>query len=176
MLALDPEPQDAIDHIVLARSYLGNGEYALATAEYEAAIEKDPDTPRVQYWLGYSYKRRGRYDDAVEWLEKAREAEPDNPSVPYQLARIWLRVDRRGSMEPEPDRALPLALEASRMAKGRNPNYEELLVRCYQAQGDYKRALTVARRILRLVEDDEARHKHYEDLIAEIREASRGRG
>lgn len=175
VLALGPEPQDAIDHIVVARRYLDNGEYSTAIAEYEAALEKDPETPRVHYWLGYGYKLRNLYDDAVKWLKKAREVEPDNPAAPYQLARIWLRVDLRGStMEPEPDRALVHALEASRLTKGSNPNYEELLARCYLAQGDFKRALAVARRIPTLVEDDEDRLEHYENLITEIRVASRG--
>lgn len=169
LLGLEAVPVDAVDFVLLASGYRQSGDYAEATKLYEAALAKDPKTPRGAYLVGSAKKRMGDYAGALEWLEKARAAEPADPSAPYLMARILLGIDRKGSKKEETDpvRALALAQEASKLAGGDSPQMLELLARCQAANGDASAAEKTVKKILKLVEEEEK--PYYEQLAAELK-------
>jgi tetratricopeptide (TPR) repeat protein len=160
---------DAVDFVLLASGYRENGDFAEAAKLYEAALAKDPKTPRGAYLVGSAKKRMGDYAGAVEWLEKARAAEPTDPSAPYLLARILLGIDRKSAKKEETDpvKALALAQEASKLAGGESPQMLELLARCQAATGDAAAAEKTVKKILKLVEEEEK--PYFEKLAAELK-------
>jgi tetratricopeptide (TPR) repeat protein len=58
-LKLDPKPEDATDHFLVANSHSGAGNWDLAIAAYKQALAAAPSLPGVRLQLGYCCKKRG---------------------------------------------------------------------------------------------------------------------
>lgn len=99
-----------------------NQDYQAAAAAFEAAIQKQPDTPDVYVNLALAYYRMQRTADAVAQLEKAASLAGSEPRIQYLLGSAYVDVkqyDRavaafEKGLATNPDLAAdPLALEAA---------------------------------------------------------------
>ncbi|HEX6882091.1 MAG TPA: tetratricopeptide repeat protein [Planctomycetota bacterium] len=165
VLALEVQPVDAIDHVLLAGGHRQSGEWKEAAALYQKAWELDPRTPDALYWIGFCHKRLGDYEKALEWLEKARAGDATDPWAPYQMARITLGIDKKGAQGDAP-KALALAETAAKLAPD-SAAVLELLARCQAATGDGAGAVKTIKRILKGLED-EGEKARYEALQKEL--------
>lgn len=67
--------------------------FADAAALFEKAVEREPASSRVHYYLGVSLMRLGRTEDAVASLERAAALSPRaNPAVAYELGSAYLQT------------------------------------------------------------------------------------
>lgn len=154
LLEMDLERLTAEDHVLVAGGHRSNRDWKAASAEYALALEKDPEYPRAQYWLGYCLKRRGKYDEATEALEAALEKDPSEAGAAYLLSRIALGVDM-SSAEPKPKLALAYSNQALDIVGGKSVSYLLMRARCEEAAGRAKDAVKTVQKILSLVEPDE---------------------
>lgn len=69
-LVLEPEQVNA--RLLLARIYIEQGKYPLATAELQRLVEKAPPSADVQYLLGVAHERGGQYEPALAAYRKAQ--------------------------------------------------------------------------------------------------------
>ena len=166
ILAMELEPQDAVDHLLLAAGHRGEGEFEAALPLYERAVELDPMIPGGCLGLGVCAKRLGQYEKALEWLGKARLVEPDNPTVIYQTARIVLGIDREGAPS-DPARALELVEEALALSP-ENAQYLVLKARALYAAGDKRGARSLVGSLMRKTKDKDLR-AWYDDLRSSFR-------
>ncbi len=162
---LEPTAVDATDHFLLASGARSNREWEKAIGHYEEALAADPELPSVKYWLGYCNKRLGNYPKAIKLLEAAMIDDPEDPRAPYYMARIYLGIDRK-TTKPEPDKAFAFAEAASELVDNKSPLYLWLLAHCHLAKGEKSKAKRTARKILKLVDDEDS--ETWELLVKEI--------
>lgn len=68
-------------------SYERTGQWALAEADFERALELDPEQPEVLNYLGYGWLSRGeREEEARQMIERAYAARPDEPHIIDSMA------------------------------------------------------------------------------------------
>ncbi len=170
ILGLDPKPQDAVDHFLVASGYRASREWVQAAGSFATALDLDPEIPGARYWRGYCLKRNGNYAKAFEVLAEALAETPEDPRIPYYLARMHLGIDKKGAT-PNLEEALRYAELASELVGDESPLYLELIARCYLAAGDKKRALRFAKKILKVVDKDdlEAWEKKVDQLRADAK-------
>jgi tetratricopeptide (TPR) repeat protein len=167
-LALAVEPENADDHLILAANLRDEGDYETAVKHYEKVLELAPKTPDVRYWLGYCCKRQGDYDQARPHLLAAIESDEEDPRAPYLLARIESGLDQKNA-PANVERALELALLASRRADDESPAYLAFVARVQHLAGDKKAALKTMKAVLKLVKDEEPEViASYEKLLEEL--------
>ncbi|WRZ92323.1 tetratricopeptide repeat protein [Streptomyces sp. NBC_01007] len=70
-------PGRALAHGVRARELRNGGEYERALAEYDRAIEIDPDEARVHHGRGFTHQLLGDYPAALAAFDRADELRPD---------------------------------------------------------------------------------------------------
>jgi tetratricopeptide (TPR) repeat protein len=171
VLAIEVLPETADDHVIFAANLRDEDDMAGAIEHYEKALELAPDTPDVRYWLGYCYKRRGDYANARPHLLSAIDEDESDPSAPYLLARIESGLDQKDAPS-NPERALELAQQASKLADDESPVFLSFVARCQLLGGDKKGAVKTMKKVLKLVKDAEPFVvEGYEKLLAEIEAA-----
>jgi tetratricopeptide (TPR) repeat protein len=83
---LDPSEDNLFDwgsEMLLHRTY------EPAITIFQAAVERYPDSARLQIGLGLSLYSRGKYDDAVKALLKAAALTPSDPRSYYFLSKAY---------------------------------------------------------------------------------------
>src|SRR6476659_3887170 len=98
-LALAPELAEA--HV--ARGifyYYGYRAYEQALAEFERAVQLQPNNAQALEYSGYVHRRQGQWDKCLEELNRALERDPRNAGVAgnlgqtYGLLRMWKEGER----------------------------------------------------------------------------------
>lgn len=96
------EVGSAAFHIRRGDRLLDEGKWPLAIAEYEAALERDPESIEAIEGIALAYFRSNRVNEALKVLDKALAEQPDNENVKltmvnalYQSALSELGDDQR---------------------------------------------------------------------------------
>jgi predicted O-linked N-acetylglucosamine transferase (SPINDLY family) len=98
-------------------SYLGLGEsyvqlddeseknLALAQANYEKAVEVEPQVSAFHYNLGFSYWRSAQLERAMAGFDRAVELDPNNVKARWARVMLWAPAYSAKSADGSPDRS-----------------------------------------------------------------------
>ena len=109
--ALALAPNLAEVHVALGRFYYhGYRHYEPALAEFERALQLQPNSSTALAYLGYVHRRQGQWKRCLDELKKALEQNPrdaslaGNVGVTYLLLRMWKEAERtaRHALEIDP--------------------------------------------------------------------------
>jgi Flp pilus assembly protein TadD len=108
--ALEKDPTLALARVNLAIAYLYLPDHDAARRVAEAALEKRPDSPRLNYILGLIARGEGRAEEAVPYLEKVLAQDPRDVGANLTLGQAYLQMRRfddavevfRTAVEAEP--------------------------------------------------------------------------
>src|SRR5262245_33099218 len=81
--AAEPEARNILE--ALARARLATGQYALARADFEHLVSRQPDDDYARLGLGLALARLGEFELAVEQLALAVAMRPDREDYERQL-------------------------------------------------------------------------------------------
>jgi tetratricopeptide (TPR) repeat protein len=112
--ALALAPNLAEVHVALGDFYYhGYRHYEPALAEFERALQLQPNSSTALAFLGYVHRRQGQWQRCLDELKKALEQDPRNASIAANLAntyiplRMWKEAERtaRHAIEIDPQTA-----------------------------------------------------------------------
>jgi TolB-like protein/Tfp pilus assembly protein PilF len=116
--ALALAPNLAEVHVALGDFYYhGYRQYEPALAEFERALQLQPNSSTALAYLGYVHRRQGQWERCLDELKKALEQDPRNATLAanlpstYVLLRMWKEAERTARHALEID---PHATEAMR--------------------------------------------------------------
>ncbi len=90
-LALAPDLAEA--HVSLGLFYYwGHREYDAALAEFQRALEFQPNNAMARGFLGYVYRRQGQWQRSLSELARAAELNPRDPKLPGDMAGTYLNL------------------------------------------------------------------------------------
>lgn len=161
-------------------------------AEYEKALEGDPNDPEAHNNLGYALQRLGRYEEALAEYEKSVAADPRYSTAHGNLATVLLKLGRSDEAIQQLEKLLAIeprnaALEHSlgdimasrnrldealahwRRASELVPNDSSLqatIGRALAARGDLQAALTHLQAAANLSPQDAQAHFNYAAALA----------
>ena len=78
LMVLLVQPGDAVEALKLADDALGKGDYDVAIAHYDKAIQLDPKFARPYHGRGVAFFHKGQYDKAIPSYTEAIRLEPQN--------------------------------------------------------------------------------------------------
>jgi len=145
------DPSD-VDDGLYADHYAGRGQYALAIAEYDKAIDIDPFEAIYYHNRGCAYYKLGNYRLALSDLDQALSLDPRFVEAYYNRSVVYMA-----------QRDFTLGLQDLQKAMAINPNDSRLYGErglIYQGQGRQKLALADFDKALALNANDA---KAYED-------------
>jgi TolB-like protein/Tfp pilus assembly protein PilF len=100
-LALAPDlPQAHVAHGLYY--YYGYRQYEQALAEFERALQLQPNNAQALEYSGYVYRRQGQWQRCLDTLTKSLEQDPRNAdvagnlSLTYCILRMWHDAERVG--------------------------------------------------------------------------------
>lgn len=85
---------DAMDHTTLGNSFHQEGRMDQAIAEYQKALEIDPNLADAHSNLGVAFLEMGRVKDSIAHLQKALEINPNYVDAHYNLGNSLLQGGR----------------------------------------------------------------------------------
>lgn len=94
MKAVSMQPDLALAHQWLARSYEAQGQFPEAEKAFRAAIELAPDRPQPYVYLGALYLKRKRSKEAISMLAKAVSMAPADVSARITLGSAYVSERR----------------------------------------------------------------------------------
>ncbi|MDC4223927.1 MAG: tetratricopeptide repeat protein [Candidatus Manganitrophus sp.] len=133
------DPLSGREHLQLGFSYEARGEWDLAIAEYQRAIEKGEAPSVIQGYLGNVYYGKKDYTAAEQAYKKSLHLHPQNAPVLNNLASLYL-VEGRDLLEAE-----RLVQQAIEIDPARKSYYLDTLAAIYLARADYEPALAAYR-------------------------------
>jgi TolB-like protein/Flp pilus assembly protein TadD len=80
--------------------YWAHRQYDEALAEFNRALELQPNNALAQQFLGWVYRRRGEWERSIADAQRAQELDPRDPSIPsslggiYAALRLWNDAER----------------------------------------------------------------------------------
>src|SRR5437588_8061158 len=104
-------PNLAQVHVALGQFYYhGYRQYEQALAEFERALQLQPNASAALEYAGYVHRRQGQWERCLAELKKALEADPRNTSLAANVSntyiplRMWKEAERaaRHSLELDP--------------------------------------------------------------------------
>jgi Tfp pilus assembly protein PilF len=101
-------PEDPAAHIHLAELYFEQGNIDQAVAQYEIAIQLDPEAVEAYIGLGFVYLEHGNPELAVDGFVRALEIEPDNVEAHLGMADAFFFLEDYGSAARHYQRAVEL--------------------------------------------------------------------
>lgn len=88
----------ALDHYLRGAGLVERKQYVAAIAEFQAAVQLDPNYANAYYNLGSLHYRLGRYAEAARAFESTLRIDPDHDG-----ALLWLPISRqRAGQAPGP--------------------------------------------------------------------------
>ena len=69
--------------------YWAHRQYDDALAEFNRALELQPNNALAQQFLGWVYRRRGEWERSIADAQRAQELDPRDPSIPSSLGGIY---------------------------------------------------------------------------------------
>ena len=89
--ALAPDLAEA--HVSLALFYYwGQRQYDAALAEFQRALELQPNNATARVFLGAVYRRQGQWDRALTEMARVAELDPRDPKLPAEMAGTHLNL------------------------------------------------------------------------------------
>ena len=119
-----------------------------AIAEYQKAVDIDPDYARAHYNLGAALVRQGKIAAAIGQWDEAFRLQPDNLLTLNQLASL-LATSSEASVR-NGARAVELARRAAQLSGGQDANILGTLAAAYAEAGRFSDAVKTAQRALAL--------------------------
>ena len=95
VVAVEPVPTppnrqaQAYYHFALGALHSGNKDFGLSIAEFEKALELDPDSIQLRIEFGHILVRSGEISRAVREVEQAIEMDPDSVAAHYFLGQLF---------------------------------------------------------------------------------------
>ena len=133
--ALRPAPDLAEGHIALGLCYyFGKRQYAQALAEFQRALELQPNNVRALDWAAHVHRRQGQWKQHLSEMAKCEELDPRNSNIPAQIGasycrlRMWEEANRAGLRS--------LALDPHNLA-----GMENVIQSCLNGTGDIEKAM-----------------------------------
>lgn len=80
--------------------YWAHRQYDNALAEFNRALELQPNNALARQFLGWVYRRRGEWERSITDAQRAQELDPRDPSIPsslggiYAALRLWSDAER----------------------------------------------------------------------------------
>ena len=108
LLAQAEKDRKVSDHIVRGARLAGFGKFEAAKAEYDKALEIDPNNPGVWSYEGYLLYRMGKIQEGAEMLHRAIELTPNEPWNHYNYALALWDLGERSEAVAEVDKAIKL--------------------------------------------------------------------
>jgi tetratricopeptide (TPR) repeat protein len=140
------------DRVELGREYRDQGELDKAIAEFEEAIELDPNDAEAHRSLGTVYGELRKWEESAAALERAIELDPDFGPAYGDLTATYFHLGR-----------IPEALEAgeksTELAPDYGPGHSNLGV-VYEAQGELDRAIAEYEKAIELDPSDSKPHNN----------------
>ena len=87
--AIELEPNLALLHLALGRTYISTGDVDAAIDSLERSVALDPENAELLYFMGYAYFSIGERDFAADYFEQAIELQDDYPAAHCQLGLIY---------------------------------------------------------------------------------------
>jgi tetratricopeptide (TPR) repeat protein len=145
-----PTPS-ASDHAAQGNAYYDQGQFEEAVAEFEEALQLDPDDAETHYNLGLAYKALGKVDEAIGEYQEAIRLDPDLAEAHNGLGNAYSDQGRLDAAIAEYEEAIRLDPDLS------DAHFN--LGHALMDQGEYEKALTAYQEAIRLEPDDpETRH------------------
>jgi len=114
---LDENPQSALGHLNLFKTYLAQDETDLAWDEIQTAVKLDPGRLEVLRQLFYFFRETERWEEGVDWLKELSQQNPTLSAPLLVIAQALVEKDQ-----------WPEAEETLREALNRTPHNEEILL------------------------------------------------
>lgn len=90
--ATDGDAVSADEHFQRGNEYTQQGMFDEAIAEYQAAIEADPENVSALTNLGVAFYNVGRLQDAVDQYQRAIEIAPNDADIHSNLAAAYVQL------------------------------------------------------------------------------------
>jgi len=155
----------ARDHMERGIAYHDEGELDEAVAEYEKAVELDPNNADAHRNLGTAYGEQGRLEESAAAYERAIEIDPQFGEAYGDLTVTYFRLGR-----------IPEALEAGEKAIELSPDYalgHNNLGFVYKEQGKLDKAVAEFEKAIELDPSDPKPHNNLGILYKEQGEFDR---
>ena len=104
-----PTAPSASEHMDLGMAYYEQGKYDEAVAEFQAAIELEPDDAEAHRNLGTAYLEQGELEEAVASYGQAIELDPDFGEAYGDLAGAYVNLGRLSEAIAAGEKAIELA-------------------------------------------------------------------
>ncbi len=97
------------DHVALGMEYYDQGELDKAVAEFETAIELDPNDAEAHRNLGTAYGEQGKWEEAAAAYERAIEVNPDFGEAYGDMAGAYFYLGKIAEASAAGEKAIELA-------------------------------------------------------------------
>lgn len=164
-LAAEADPQSLL---TVGRVLDQEERYAEAVPVLERALELEPDSIEVLYWLGASHERQGDREEAGHLFGRLLELEPEHAPTLNYLGYMWAEQGER----------LTEALDLVRRAVAQEPDngaYVDSLGWAQFKLGNYAEARDLLERAARLVPHDAVIAEHLGDVYWRLGESDLAR-
>jgi tetratricopeptide (TPR) repeat protein len=142
--ALAVTSKNAFAHLQLGMAYFRERQFALTEKEIRAAVEIDPETPRLQYTYGTILQRNGRFEEALKAFRKASSGDIPDPAYRATIANATANVLRGLGRNEEALSEYRTAVAISPNSSLGHYNFANMLAdlgRYREAQGEYRQAI-----------------------------------
>src|ERR1041385_6816598 len=93
-------PNLAEVHVALGQFYYhGYRQYEQALAEFERALQLQPNASAALEYSGYVHRRQGQWERCVAELKRAFDADPRNASLAANVSNTYRSEERRVGKE-----------------------------------------------------------------------------
>jgi protein O-GlcNAc transferase len=108
--AISLNPRSGASYLSLGESYIqlddeSEENLALAQANYEKAVEVEPQVSGYCYSLGFNYWRTAQFERAMASFDRAIELDPNNVKARWARVMLWAPAFSPKSSEDSPDRS-----------------------------------------------------------------------
>ena len=133
-------------HNNLGVAFAKKGQLTEAIAQFRKTLETDPDDEEVRKNLAMAFAQKGEAEQAIAQFQRVLQINPDNLEACDNLA--WLLATASASSLRDGAKAVALAQHAGELADRNNPFILRTLAAAYAETGNYREAITTARRAL----------------------------
>ncbi len=140
----------ARDHVELGMDYHDQGELAQAVAEFEKAVELDPNDAEAYRNLGTAYGEQGKWDDSAAAYEQAIEVNPDFGEAYADMAGAYFYIGKLAEATAAGEKGIELAPDYATA-------YNNLGI-IYGSQGQIDAALALFEQAIELDPNDANAH------------------
>ena len=132
-------------HFSLAKLYAEDQKFAESIAEFEQALDLDPESARLHFEFAETLRQAGAINRAMEEGRKSVELDPSDPDPHLLLGQIYYRAYQRGSAD-----MLDAAVAEWKKVNELNPSEAEALYYLalhYYEQKDFAQAAETFKRL-----------------------------